>query len=129
MPGKSILLVVPAWAALLSAIIVQRLLVSTVLTPLDWALIFASSILAGAVAGELESVVLGFAAALLLSAIMVGLVLSLPVILGFTGPAWEIVAEQQAASLIVQAYFPSLLVLVLTGAILGSALAERIWLN
>ncbi len=122
-------LVVPAWAGIVSAIILQRLFGAPSLSPLDWGLIFLASIFSGLVIGELENAVVGFFATLVLSGVIVGVVLALPVTLGLTGPLLEQPAEEKALTNVFQALFPFTLVFVLAGGILGSMLAERLDLN
>ncbi len=126
---KRLVLIVPAWAGTVSAIVLQRLFTSPSLTVWEWTLIFASSVFAGTVGGELENAVLGFAATLVLSALIIGSVLLLPVTLGLTGPLWQNIAEQGAAVEVFQSLFPFTLVLILIGGILGSIVAERFELN
>ncbi len=126
---KRLILVVPAWVGLVSAIALQRLFVDPGLTWLDWALIFAASIFAGLVAGDLETAVVGFAGTVFFAGVVIGGVLALPVTLGLTGPLWEQVAEIGAVVEVVQTLFPFTLVIVLTGGIIGAMLAERLDLN
>src|SRR6266487_4906574 len=126
---KRLVLVIPGWAGLVSAIALQRLLVAPTLISLDLALILAASVLADLVAGELENAVLGFAGILFVSAVLIAVVLTLPVTLGLTGPLWETVAEQDAAIRVFQTFFPFTLVLLLVGGVIGSALAERLELS
>ncbi|TMI09209.1 hypothetical protein E6H34_02620 [Candidatus Bathyarchaeota archaeon] len=122
---KRLLLVVPGWASLVSSIALARLFTAPTLRIEDFALIFASSILAGSLAGDLENAMIGFISTLILSTIIIGLVLVSPAILGLTGPLYEQVAEREAAIGAFQAIFPFTLVLVLAGGIVGSGLAER----
>jgi len=122
---KRLLLVVPGWVALVSSIALARLLTAPALTVGDFALIFASSILAGSLAGDLENAMIGFVPTLMLTVTTIGLVLALPALLGLTGPVYEQVAEREAATGTLQAVFPFTLVLVLAGGIVGSGLAER----
>jgi hypothetical protein len=117
---------VPVWAGLVSAIALARLLTSPSLTPLDYALIFSVSILSGLALGELENVIIGFLATLVLSILIIGLVLILPAILGLAGPVYDTVAETDAATGVFKALFPYTLILVMTGGIVGGVFSERL---
>src|SRR5205809_7911892 len=91
---RILLLVVPSWTALISAVCLARLFNEPALTSADFALIFLTSVVAGIVMGDLENAIVGFALTLLASAVNIGIVLSLPSTIGLDGPLFEPFIDQ-----------------------------------
>jgi hypothetical protein len=126
---RRVLLVVPSWTGLVSAICLARLFTAPSLTFGDFGLIFAASVAAGVVVGDLENAIVAFAGALLLSGTIIGLVLSLPSILGLSGLLYSSVDVEEALGSVFKIFIPFGLAILLAGSILGSALAERYGLD
>ena len=126
---RILLLVVPSWTALISAVCLARLFNEPALTSADFALIFLTSVVAGIVMGDLENAIVGFALTLVASAVILGFVLSLPSTSGLAGPLFDVVVGQEALGDVFKVFIPFGIVLLLGGAILGSSLAERFGLD
>ena len=122
-------MVVPSWAALVSAICLLRFFTAGALTLTDLGLLFLASFGAGVVLGDLENAIVAFALTLFLSVTVVGFVLSLPAVLGIAGPVWEVVAEEQALGDLLKAFIPFGLVILLGGGVLGSSVGEKFGLD
>lgn len=115
------------WAVLMASIILQNLYVHPLLDSLGLALLLLASFYAGFVIEDLRRVVVGWVAALVFSALMMFLVLSLPL---FLGRAWSFGLTQEFFAgiivMIFRAMFPNVIVLSLLLASLGAFISEKV---
>lgn len=114
------------WALMLSAVVLSALYRGPSLDWLEWALLIAVCMFAGAVLVDLDAVVLGFFGAFLLSMAVSFLCLSLPALLGILEHAAQKEALfQWAVVLVVRTLVPLPLMYCFAASVIGAFLSEH----
>ncbi|MEM3054686.1 MAG: hypothetical protein QXM52_03140 [Candidatus Bathyarchaeia archaeon] len=111
----------------MASIILQNLYVHPLLDAVSLTLLLLASFYAGFVIEDLRRVVIGWVTALVLSALIMFFILSLPL---FLGRAWSFSLTQEFFAgiivMIFRAVFPNVIVLSLLSAFLGAIISEKV---
>lgn len=116
------------WAIVIASIVSQALYVRVSLIELDLILLFLTSVVAGSVVADLETLIASFLAAMVLGLLMIYSLLTLPSILKIAGVASGDLYSG-AILMIFRNVFPIPLIIVLFGGLLGSFVGERLRLR
>jgi hypothetical protein len=121
---RTVLLVL-VWSAAISSILAQALFRGTYPTVIDYSLLAASCIIAGALMLDVQKALLGYLAAMIIGLLMLFFLATLPAIIGEVAPPGDSVVYMTWSAIIFRAVFPIPLVTLLVASILGSFLGER----